>query len=77
MEDGEIVVIRPSGPEFSDLQGEPIEKTPTRIIGPDYHQFSIARGRPIEISGPITTITDRPGLGVDVDWDVVRANRPA
>ena len=31
MEDGEIVVIRPSGPEFSDLQGEPIEKTPTRI----------------------------------------------
>ena len=31
MEDGEIVVIRSGGPEFTDMQGEPIEKTPTRI----------------------------------------------
>jgi len=31
MEDGEIVVIRSAGPEFTDMQGEPIEKTPTRI----------------------------------------------
>ncbi len=31
MEDGEIVVIRSTGPEFTDMQGRPIEKTPTRI----------------------------------------------
>jgi glucosamine--fructose-6-phosphate aminotransferase (isomerizing) len=31
MEDGEIVVIRSAGPEFTDMQGEPIEKTPSRI----------------------------------------------
>jgi glucosamine--fructose-6-phosphate aminotransferase (isomerizing) len=31
MEDGEIVVIRPEGAEFTDIHGNPIEKTPTRI----------------------------------------------
>jgi len=31
MEDGEIVVIRPSGPEFTNLKGETIEKKPMRI----------------------------------------------
>ena len=31
MEDGEIVVIRSTGPEFTDMQGRPIKKTPTRI----------------------------------------------
>jgi glucosamine--fructose-6-phosphate aminotransferase (isomerizing) len=31
MEDGEIVVLRPDGPTFMDLQGNPIEKSPTRI----------------------------------------------
>jgi len=31
MEDGEVVVITPDGPIFSDLQGKPIAKTPTEI----------------------------------------------
>jgi glucosamine--fructose-6-phosphate aminotransferase (isomerizing) len=31
MEDGEVVVIRPDGPQFTDMKGTPIEKTPTRI----------------------------------------------
>jgi glucosamine--fructose-6-phosphate aminotransferase (isomerizing) len=31
MEDGEVVVIRPDGAHFSDLDGNSIEKTPTRI----------------------------------------------
>ena len=31
MEDGEVVVIRSAGPEFTNLEGRSIEKTPTRI----------------------------------------------
>jgi muconate cycloisomerase len=50
-----------------------VERFPGDVLGPDYHEFSIAR-RPIAIDGPLTTITDRPGLGVDVDWDLVRKN---
>ena len=50
-----------------------LEKFPGDILGPDYHEFTIAKN-PISISGPIVTITDRPGLGVDVDWDVVKKN---
>jgi L-alanine-DL-glutamate epimerase-like enolase superfamily enzyme len=51
-----------------------VEKFPGDVLGPDYHEFSIAR-EPIAIAGPLTTITDRPGLGVDVDWDLVRKHR--
>ncbi len=50
-----------------------LEKFPGDILGPDYHEFSIAKN-PISIQGPIVTITDRPGLGVDVDWDVIKKN---
>lgn len=50
-----------------------VEKYPGDLLGPDYHEFSIAR-QPLSIAGPITTITERPGLGIDVDWAVVRAN---
>jgi L-alanine-DL-glutamate epimerase-like enolase superfamily enzyme len=51
-----------------------IEKYPGDVLGPDYHEFSIA-SNPIAIQGPLTTITDRPGLGVDIDWNVVREHR--
>jgi muconate cycloisomerase len=54
-------------------QNMQVEKYPGDILGPDYHEFSIAR-QPIEIDGPLTTLTDRPGLGVEVDWDLVRKN---
>ena len=47
-----------------------VETYPGDILGPDYHEFSIAKN-PIDIRGPIITITDRPGLGVDVDWAAV------
>lgn len=50
-----------------------LERFPGDILGPDYHEFSIARN-PIVIKGPIVTITDRPGLGVDVDWNLVQQN---
>jgi L-Ala-D/L-Glu epimerase / N-acetyl-D-glutamate racemase len=51
-----------------------VEKYPGDMLGPDYHQTRIAKN-PIDISGPITTITPAPGLGVEVDWNVVGACR--
>ena len=44
-----------------------VEKYPGDMLGADYHEVSIAKN-PVKIEGPITTITDRPGLGVEVDW---------
>lgn len=52
-------------------QNVQVEKYPGDVLGPDYHEFSIARD-PIQIAGPLTTISNRPGLGVEVDWDVVK-----
>jgi L-alanine-DL-glutamate epimerase-like enolase superfamily enzyme len=51
-----------------------VEKYPGDIYGPIYHELRVAKN-PLAIEGPITTITDRPGLGIDVDWDMVRAHR--
>lgn len=50
-----------------------VEKFPGDILGPEYHEVRIATN-PLKIEGPLLTINDRPGLGVDVDWDVVRAH---
>lgn len=47
-----------------------VEKYPGDMLGPDYHEISVARN-PISINGPVVTISDQPGLGVDVDWAVV------
>jgi hypothetical protein len=41
------------------------------MLGADYHEIRVAK-EPISIAGPITTITDRPGLGVSVDWELAR-----
>lgn len=49
-----------------------VERYPGDLLGPAYHEFSIAR-EPLSIAGPITTITDRPGLGVEVDWSRVES----
>jgi muconate cycloisomerase len=51
-----------------------VEKYPGDCLGPFYHEFSIAKN-PLAISGPWTTLHAGPGLGIDVDWDIVRANR--
>ncbi len=48
-----------------------VEKYPGDMLGADYHELRVAHD-PIQIEGPMTTITDRPGLGIDVDWDLVR-----
>jgi muconate cycloisomerase len=50
-----------------------IEEYPGDILGPEYHEFSIATN-PVDIDGPVVTITDKPGLGIDVDWSVVENN---
>lgn len=51
-----------------------IEEFPGDMLGPEYHEVRIAKN-PLEIRGPLVSITDRPGLGIDVDWDVVRAHQ--
>ena len=51
-----------------------VELYPGDVLGPDYHEVSIAKN-PIEIRGPFTTITNRPGLGVEVDLDVIERHR--
>jgi muconate cycloisomerase len=50
-----------------------VEKYPGDMLGPVYHEARIVKD-PIDIRGPLVTITDRPGLGVEVDWQVVRAH---
>ncbi|MCH2124569.1 MAG: hypothetical protein MK165_07250 [Pirellulaceae bacterium] len=53
-----------------------IEKFPGDTLGPSYHQHSIAKN-PLVIDWPTTTITDAPGLGIDVDWATVKRFRIA
>jgi len=48
-----------------------VEEWPGDIHGPAYYETRIVK-EPLSIKGPITTITDRPGLGVEVDWQLVR-----
>ena len=47
-----------------------VERYPGDILGPEYHEVSVVRN-PLRIEGPVITITDLPGLGIDVDWSVV------
>ncbi|MBI1314746.1 muconate cycloisomerase [bacterium] len=47
-----------------------IERFPGDIMGPDYHEVCVVKD-PLVISGPTITVSDRPGLGVEVDWSVV------
>lgn len=47
-----------------------IEEFPGDILGPEYHEIRIVK-EPLKISGPIVEVSDRPGLGVDVDWALI------
>lgn len=47
-----------------------VETYPGDIMGPDYHEVRIAR-EPLVIDGATITVSDRAGLGIDVDWSVV------
>jgi L-alanine-DL-glutamate epimerase-like enolase superfamily enzyme len=49
-----------------------VEQWPGDIHGPAYYDVRIVK-EPLRIEGPVTTINDRPGLGVEVDWQLVRS----
>jgi muconate cycloisomerase len=51
-----------------------VEKYPGDMLGADYHEIRVAKN-PVRIEGPITTISDRSGLGVEVDWQLARECR--
>jgi len=48
-----------------------VEEWPGDIHGPAYYEARVVK-EPLAITGPITRITDRPGLGVEVDWNLVQ-----
>jgi muconate cycloisomerase len=50
-----------------------VEKYPGDVLGPMYHEFSVARN-PLRIEGPVIHCPQGPGLGVDVDWTIVERN---
>ena len=52
------------------LENMQVEKYPGDIIGPWYHADRIVR-EPLKIDRATCTITDRPGLGVEIAWDKV------
>lgn len=47
-----------------------VERYPGDIMGPDYHEVRIVKN-PLVIEGATITLSERPGLGVDVDWSLV------
>ena len=49
-----------------------VEEWPGDLHGPAYYEIRVAK-QPLSIAGPVTTITDRPGLGIEVDWPLVRS----
>lgn len=51
-----------------------VDRYPGDCLGPFYHEFSIAKN-PLKIEGPYTTLHAGPGLGIEVDWDIVERNR--
>jgi muconate cycloisomerase len=51
-----------------------VEDWPGDIHGPAYYETRIVN-EPLSIVGPVTTITDRPGLGVEVNWKLVSSLR--
>jgi muconate cycloisomerase len=53
-----------------------VETYPGDALGPIYHEFSLVR-QPLAIDGPLVTIPDRPGLGVEVDWPLARSCYPS
>ena len=55
------------------LDNMKVETYPGDALGPVYHEFSIAK-EPLKIEGPLVSVPDRPGLGIEVDWGTVRAN---
>ncbi len=47
-----------------------VEQFPGDIMGPEYHTIRVAT-EPLPIKGAEITVSDRPGLGIDVDWSLL------
>lgn len=50
-----------------------IEQYPGDILGPEYHEISVVKN-PLQIEGPVITIPELPGLGIEVDWGIVESH---
>lgn len=48
-----------------------VEKWPGDIHGPAYYEICLVK-EPLVVQGPLTHISDKPGLGIEVDWPLVR-----
>ena len=73
-EDLPIIYWSMFGLEEGEQANMQVERFPGDIMGPDYHEVRIVK-EPLEIDGPSITLSDRPGLGVDVDWELVEQYR--
>jgi L-Ala-D/L-Glu epimerase len=51
-----------------------VEQWPGDIHGPVYYETRLVK-EPLAIEGPVTRLTERPGLGVQVDWALVESLR--
>jgi len=51
-----------------------VERFPGDMLGPEYHEVRIVTN-PLAIIGPKVTLSNRPGLGVEVDWKLVAEHR--
>jgi len=51
-----------------------VEKYPGDLLGPYYYQQRIVTN-PLEIQGPLTTLHEQPGLGIEVAWSELADSR--
>ena len=51
-----------------------VELLPGDCLGPSYYETSLAK-YPIRIEGSLTTLASAPGLGIDLDWELVERYR--
>jgi len=63
--------VRHEDPGYSATVRSCFYRYPGDLLGADYHEVRVAKN-PVQIEGPITTIGELPGLGVEVDWNLVR-----
>ena len=47
-----------------------VERYPGDMLGPVYHDQRVVR-QPIAIEGPLVTVPDGAGLGIDADWPTI------
>ena len=53
-----------------------IERIPGDALGPASHELSLVKN-PLSIEGPWVTAPAGPGLGIEVDWQLVRRSAPS